>query len=463
MGVLGIFKKKSACMNVVDAAIQEKDTELEKIIGKEKNIELNASCGTVIRQIGEWRDRLLELADDQVDIMDITIDTKKEAFKFKLEINDATQRITSVATATEEMSSTAKEIARNAQSAASEATDTVNKTREGSAALEELVSRMSQVEQAVTTMGESINQFVIRTQKIVELTDKVKEIAAQTNLLSLNAAIEAARAGEHGRGFAVVADEVRNLAEKSAQAAKEIEQVTQDIGGQSKEVEMKVKEGLSHLKSSQESLDVVTNVVTVADTAASATSEQVTYIATAAEEQSQVAMEMADSLLNLTNTMDAIKSTFDGIGSSFDKIIKEQGNSMAVLAKWKFDCMLLNVVKSDHLMWVTKVLDALTVKDTSITSSELTDHHQCRLGKWYDTNGKEKYSKFPEFMELGNIHPKVHETGKAIIDAIHANRLEEANSLATKLIDYKNQVIHTLDALNKSIKQQNVYTRFEIK
>ncbi|MHB1696905.1 MAG: methyl-accepting chemotaxis protein [bacterium] len=441
----------------MNVALTDQDSELERIKRIDNRL-FNASQA-VLTLINEWRNRLLSLASDQVGIMEITINTKKDAGLFRSEIENAVQRIVSIATATEEMSSTAKEIAKNAQAAAGEATDTVKKTKEGSLALEELISRMEQVEQAVTTMGESINQFVTRTQKIVELTDKVKEIAAQTNLLSLNAAIEAARAGEHGRGFAVVADEVRTLAEKSAQAAKEIEQVTQDIGSQSKEVELKVNEGLSHLKNSQESLDVVTNVMAVADKAATQTSEQVTYIATAAEEQSQVAAEMANNLTTLTNGMEDIQKTFNNIGSSFDKIIKEQSNSIKTFSEWKFDCMLLNIVKSDHLLWVTKVLDALADKSMSLSSGELTDHHQCRLGKWHDGAGREKYGDYKEFIDLGQIHPKVHETGKALIDALNAKDTEKANNLANKLIDYKNQVIKTLDDLNKKVKENNIYNR----
>ena len=459
MALLGRSNKQ--CMSVINSALTDKDDELEKL--KKIDARLFDSSFAALTLVNEWRNRILSLASDQVGIMEITIDTKKTAGIFRNEVELAASRVTSVATATEEMSSTAKEIAKNAQAAAGEAGDTVRKTKEGSAALEELVSRMEQVEQAVTTMGESINQFVTRTQKIVELTDKVKEIAAQTNLLSLNAAIEAARAGEHGRGFAVVADEVRTLAEKSAQAAKEIEQVTQDIGGQSKEVEIKVKEGLSHLKNSQESLDVVTGVMSIADKAASQTSEQVTYIATAAEEQSSVASEMANNLASLSSGMEDIQKTFDLIGSSFDKIIKEQSNSIKTFSEWKFDCMLLNIVKSDHLLWVTKVLDALADRKISLNSSELTDHHQCRLGKWYDGIGGSKYGDYKEFIELGQIHPKVHETGKALTEALNANDTSKANILADRLIDYKNQVIKTLDDLNNKVKENNIYNRHEKK
>ena len=456
MGLLNKLNNKS-CYTVMNSALTDNDDELEKV--KKSDPRLFDASFPALSLVNEWRNRILALAGDQVDIMEITIDTKKTAAVFRSEVESSVQRITSVATATEEMSSTAKEIAKNAQAAAGEAADTVKKTKEGSLALEELVSRMEQVELAVKTMGESINQFVTRTQKIVELTDKVKEIAAQTNLLSLNAAIEAARAGEHGRGFAVVADEVRTLAEKSAQAAKEIEQVTQDIGGQSKEVEIKVNEGLSHLKNSQESLDVVTNVMSIADKAATKTSEQVTYIATAAEEQSQVASEMADNLSTLSSNMEDIQQTFSEIGSSFDKIIKEQSNSLKTFSDWKFDCMLLNIVKVDHLLWITKVLDALSNKQLSLSSSELTDHHQCRLGKWYDGAGRQKYGDYKEFMELGQIHPKVHETGKALIDALNANDRDKAGELADKLIDYKNQVIKVLSDLNDKVKASNIYNR----
>lgn len=94
--------------------------------------------------------------------------------------------------------------------------------QEGSVSVRQTLEQMVSIREAVETSSVSVKQMQIYSEQIGEIVATIKDIADQTNLLSLNAAIEAARAGEQGRGFAVVAGEVRKLAEKSSAASAEI-------------------------------------------------------------------------------------------------------------------------------------------------------------------------------------------------------------------------------------------------
>ena len=109
----------------------------------------------------------------------------------------------------EQLTATVKQNAENAHHASQLAADASGKARSGGDMVNNVVKTMTNIS------GSS--------KKIAEITNVINSIAFQTNILALNAAVEAARAGEQGRGFAVVASEVRNLAQRSAQAAKEIE------------------------------------------------------------------------------------------------------------------------------------------------------------------------------------------------------------------------------------------------
>ena len=159
---------------------------------------------------------------------------------------------------------------------------------------------------AVTKNIEAMNLIDKSAEQIAEIIGVISEIAAQTNLLALNAAIEAARAGEHGLGFAVVADEVRKLAERSSEAAKE-------INGLIKESTQRVKEGA---KLSEQTCAALQKIIEGVEE----TAKGIAQIAEATTEQAQTAGEVNTGIQNIASITENNASAAEEMSGSSEEL-----------------------------------------------------------------------------------------------------------------------------------------------
>ncbi|VXD00368.1 Methyl-accepting chemotaxis protein [Pseudomonas sp. 8Z] len=203
------------------------------------------------------------------------------------------------ATAVNEMTAAVEEVASNAVSTSQLTSQSSSSAIAGRAQVDETVTAIVQLASNVQSTSNEVQELALMSADISKVLDVIRGIAEQTNLLALNAAIEAARAGEAGRGFAVVADEVRALAHRTQQSTQEIEgMITSIESGTSNAVSSMKKSSLQAEKTLEMAQGSGKVLATITD-ALNQINDRNIMVATASEEQAQVAREVDRNLVRI--------------------------------------------------------------------------------------------------------------------------------------------------------------------
>lgn len=177
------------------------------------------------------------------------------------------QQITGASSAINEMAVSIEAVSNHAAELAGEANRSVDIAVRGNEAVQRTIHGMDSIREQIQETSKRIKRLGESSQEIGDIVELINDIAEQTNILALNAAIQAAMAGEAGRGFAVVADEVQRLAERSADATKQIEALVKGIQSDTKEAVASMEQSTSGVvqgaqlaQNAGQSLEAIENV-----------------------------------------------------------------------------------------------------------------------------------------------------------------------------------------------------------
>ncbi|MCQ4260080.1 methyl-accepting chemotaxis protein [Stutzerimonas stutzeri] len=251
--------------------------------------EMQTNLRNIIGQINDSTNVLTTSAEEMTAVMlDSTTGLQRQ--------ND---QIEQAATAVNQMTCAVEEVASNAVSTSEASRASSESAQQGRIQLDDAIASIQALAHDVLSASDRAGDLANQTQNITRVLDVIRAVAEQTNLLALNAAIEAARAGDAGRGFAVVADEVRALAKRTGESTQEIESM---IGSIKQGTGLTVDALQQSASRAQGTLDKAqaagVALVQIAETVAGI-NERNLVIASASEEQAQVAREIDRNLVNI--------------------------------------------------------------------------------------------------------------------------------------------------------------------
>jgi hypothetical protein len=239
------------------------------------------------------------------------------------------------------------------------------------------VQRLSGIVERINRANVAITELNARSAEITKAVGLINSIADQTNLLALNAAIEAARAGEAGRGFAVVADEVRKLAENTKNASESIGKIM-----------LMLQVDASKMQKDSEEMH-----------------------------------EIADSSHAVISRLELTFAQFN-----------ESAGTTLLSARYAQDLSFASLIKVDHIIYKQRAYVLIgNPTNTEMRSAVGVDHNNCRLGKWYNAEGKQYFGDFPSYRLLLEPHKKVHNCVHEAVSAL-GQQWEKSDVLQDKII-----------------------------
>ena len=304
-----------------------------KVQGKDETASLAGWFNQFLGMIAQLVQRIGNASSD---LQTAAADTSEVANNMNQAAGRQREAVELVSTAFNEMVATANEVARSCSAAATSADEGYRDVHDGQQHIGEATGSVLKLSEDLQKSTQTMQLLEQDSKNINTILDTIRSIAEQTNLLALNAAIEAARAGDQGRGFAVVADEVRALARRTADSTGEIDSLLGNLARRTQEVTQQMQGSLlvSHtsverIQQARDSFDKIRGSV-------DSIRDQNTQIATAAEEQHQVAEEINRHIAQIHADAQLVEEFAHSAQTGSGRLTDISGQLKGLVGRFKF-------------------------------------------------------------------------------------------------------------------------------
>lgn len=338
-------------------------------------------------------------------------------------VRDIDNRTQQVATAADEMLATVQDIARNSDGVAAEAEETRVAVDDATAGGREAVAAMERIAVAMEDAVRKVEALGEASGRIGAIVGQIEAIASQTNLLALNATIEAARAGSAGKGFAVVAIEVKELATQTARATEDIRGRIDGLRGDMDAIAASMHDGADAVQHGRAVIARSGDGIGRVAGLVGRVSEQMQDVAAILQQQQEASGEVVAGIAQIATLSQANMETIEAVLDLMDEPDVVARKLIDDLVETDHDHFVVCAAKADHMLWRKNLAEMVAGRDL-LDPAELSDHHSCRLGRWYYQEAGEEVRALSAFRALEGPHAEVHAKG------IEAARLYKGGDIA---------------------------------
>ncbi|OPK05766.1 chemotaxis protein [Pseudomonas veronii] len=304
-----------------------------KVQGKDETASLAGWFNQFLGMIAQLVQRIGSASSD---LQSAAADTREVANNLNQAAGRQREAVELVSTAFNEMVATANEVARSCSAAASSADAGYRDVHDGQQHIGEATGSVLKLSEDLQKSTQTMQQLEQDSKNINTILDTIRSIAEQTNLLALNAAMEAARAGDQGRGFAVVADEVRALARRTADSTGEIDSLLGNLARRTQEVTLQMQGSLQVSQTSVERIQQARDSFDKIQGSVDSIRDQNTQIATAAEEQHQVAEQINQHIAQIHADAQLVEDFAHSAQTGSGRLTDISGQLKGLVGRFKF-------------------------------------------------------------------------------------------------------------------------------